>query len=80
MASLTAHVRNGRIVVDEPADLPEGTEVEVALVDGASDDMPPAERAALLASIREGCAQADRGEGVEASEFLAELDRDFPPA
>lgn len=32
MAPLKAHVRNGQVVLDEPAELPEGAEVEVKLV------------------------------------------------
>jgi hypothetical protein len=31
MATLRGHVENGRIVVDEPVDLPDGTEVEIAV-------------------------------------------------
>jgi hypothetical protein len=31
MQALKAHVRNGHLVVDDPTDLPEGTEVEVAV-------------------------------------------------
>lgn len=33
------HVKNGQITLDEPAELPEGSEVQVALVDRASDDL-----------------------------------------
>lgn len=32
MRVLTGHVRNGRLVVDEPSDLPEGTEVELVVI------------------------------------------------
>jgi hypothetical protein len=29
---ITGHVRNGRLVIDEPTDLPEGTEVELIVI------------------------------------------------
>jgi hypothetical protein len=32
MSALKAVVRNGRLILDEPTDLPEGAEVEMALV------------------------------------------------
>jgi len=49
MRSLKAHVRGGRLVLDEPTNLSEGVEVRVALVD--SDDLNDAERAELRAAI-----------------------------
>jgi hypothetical protein len=51
MQSLKAHVHNGRLVLDEPTDLPEGSEVELMAVD---DDFDPEERARLLQAIDEG--------------------------
>ena len=38
--SLTGHVQNGVVVFDEPVTLPEGTVVEVAVRDSASDTPP----------------------------------------
>lgn len=38
--SLTGHVRNGVVVLDEPVTLPEGTPVEIAVRDSASDARP----------------------------------------
>ena len=61
-----AHVRAGRLVLDEPTDLPEGSVVELMPI----DDMDEAERAALDASIDEGLAQADRGEAISADELM----------
>src|SRR5271165_3329700 len=46
MQALKAHVRSGRIVVDDPTDLPEGAELEVGslqVVD-AGDDLDDEER------------------------------------
>ena len=37
MQPLKAHVKNGRLVLDEPTDLPEGTEVEVLALDDGFD-------------------------------------------
>jgi hypothetical protein len=35
--TLRGHIENGKIVVDEGVDLPEGTEVKLTLVDDASE-------------------------------------------
>ena len=32
MRTITGHVRNGRLIIDEPTDLPEGTELELIVV------------------------------------------------
>ena len=47
--TLKAQVRAGRLVLDEPTDLPEGTEVELTPV--FDDDLRPEERQALEASL-----------------------------
>jgi hypothetical protein len=71
MAILRGRIESGRIVVDEPIDLPDGTEVEIAVAEG--DDMSPEERAELDASIERGMAQAEHGEGISAEEMLRRL-------
>ena len=71
MATLRGHVEGGRIIVDEPIDLPDGTEVEIAVADDG--DMTPEERAELDASIDRGMEQAARGDGIPAEEFLRRL-------
>ena len=71
MATLRGHVEGGRIVVDEPVDLPDGTEVEIAVAD--DDDMTPEERAELEASIDRGLEQAARGEMITAEELMRRL-------
>ncbi len=73
--ALKAHVVNGRIVVDEPVDLPDGSEVRVFLYDAAAESMSPTERAALEQALERSLAQADAGELIEADEVLAELRR-----
>jgi len=46
-----AIVRNGRLVLDEPVDLPDGTLLELALVDHGSDPLDAEERAELVSVI-----------------------------
>ncbi len=63
-------MEDGRIVLDEPADLPEGAEVAVALL----DDNPSAEeRAEIEAAIDEGLEQAARGDTRPFEEVLQRL-------
>jgi hypothetical protein len=61
-------------VVDEPTDLPEGTEVELAAVDDEAWDLSAEQRDELKARI----AGADRGELVPAAEVFDRL-RGTPP-
>jgi hypothetical protein len=67
---LHARVKNGRFVIDEPADLPEGAVVELVPVE---DWMDEDEQAALDASIAEGLAAADAGKTSDADEVLRRL-------
>jgi hypothetical protein len=72
MPILRGHVESGRIVVDEPMDLPEGTEVEIAVLD-EDEEMTAEERAEIEADIDAGLEQAARGEGTPAEEVLRRL-------
>ena len=67
---LHARVQAGRYVIDEPADLPEGSIVELVPID---DMMDAEERAALDKAIAEGIEDADRGNTIDAREFLGRL-------
>ncbi len=69
--ALKAHVRGGRLVLDEPTNLPEGAEVRVALVDG--DDLDDAERAELHAAILAAEQELDAGQAVSEEELWARL-------
>jgi len=71
MQALKAHVKGGRLVLDEPTNLPDGAEVHVALVDG--DDLDDEERAALHRELEASIAEADAGETEDFSRVLAEL-------
>jgi hypothetical protein len=69
-----ARVRRGRLVVDEPTDLPEGAEVALEVVeDLLAEELSADERARLEGSIEIARGQADRGEGVSAESLLATL-------
>jgi hypothetical protein len=71
MRALKAHVKGGRLVLDEPTNLPEGTEVELTVVE--DDDFDPEERARLHEALDAGIAAARAGDHVDADEFIREL-------
>ena len=71
MKALKAQVRGGRLVLDEPTELPEGAEVELTLVE--DDGMDSEERVRLLKELDESQAEYERGEHDNAFEFLAQL-------
>jgi len=71
MQALKAHVKGGRLVLDEPTDLPEGAEVELMAVD--DEDFDPEDRARLLEAIEEGAESIARGDFVDGLEFANQL-------
>jgi hypothetical protein len=71
MNAVKARVQNGRIVVDEPTDLPDG-EIYLVPVNDA-DQLDEHERAALDASIADGLADAREGRHEDARAVLADL-------
>lgn len=66
-----ARVKNGRLVLDEPTNLPEGAEVTVILAD--ADDLDDEERAELHRAIEEGMDDCDAGRVEDAYKVIAEL-------
>ena len=70
--TIKAHVHAGRLVIDEPTDLPEGTEVELLPLD-PGDWLDEADRAALHDALRESDADVAAERLVEADEILKEL-------
>ena len=74
MKTLRARVQEGRLVVDEPTSLPEGSEINLAIADDW-DDLDEHEREALHAAIAEGWASLRAGERVPGEEVLRELRR-----
>jgi hypothetical protein len=65
-------VNAGRLVVDEPTDLPDGTEVELLLLD-PGDWLDDVDRAALHKALRDSDADVAAGRLVDAEEILKEL-------
>lgn len=70
--TLKARVHGGRLVVDEPTELPEGTEIELLPLD-PGDWLDEADRAALHKALRESDADIAAGRLVDADEILKEL-------
>jgi hypothetical protein len=71
MKALKARVRGGRLVLDEPTNLPEGAEVRLAPID--ADDLDDAERARLHAEILAAEAELDTGQAAGEDELWARL-------
>jgi hypothetical protein len=69
--TFTARVQNGRLVVDEPTQLPEGAEVTLQVIDG--DELDEQERAQLHAAIDEGLDDAEAGRVISMEASLAEI-------
>lgn len=72
--TLKARVRGGRLVVDEPTDLPEGTEVELLPLD-PGDWLDETDRARLHDALRESQSDVEAGRLVSAEDVLRELRR-----
>ena len=73
MQALKARVRNGRLVLDEPTDLPDGTELYLMPVDDEGDDLDEEERAALHQALDEAEADIDAGRTVSEEDMWAKL-------
>jgi len=77
MQPLKAKVQKGRLVLDEPTDLPEGEVIELVLVDdvlaNGGDHLDDEERERLHASIDQGIEDFENGETEDAFEALARL-------
>jgi hypothetical protein len=72
MMPLRARVKNGRLLLDEPTELPDGTEVNLAVVD---DDLDDEDRAHLHAALEASEEELKAGKGIPAAEVIAELRR-----
>jgi hypothetical protein len=70
MMPLRARVRNGRLVLDEPTELPEGTEVDLAIVD---DDLDDEDRARLHAALDAADDELRAGKGIPGEQVIAAL-------
>jgi hypothetical protein len=70
--TLKARVRKGRLVVDEPTDLPEGTEVELLPLD-PGDWLSDEDRSALHRALAASSVEVEAGRVIDAAEVLREL-------
>jgi len=70
--TIKARVHQGRFVVDEPTELPEGTEVDLLPLD-PGDWLDAEDRAALHRALLASQADLEAGRLVDAEEVLREL-------
>jgi len=77
MRALKAHVRGGRLLLDEPTDLPNGEVVELVPLDevlaSGGDYLDAEERERLHASIDRGLADVHAGRTTDARQVMDEL-------
>jgi hypothetical protein len=69
---IRGRVEGGRLVVNEPTDLPDGTEVDLFAFD-AGDGLDGQERARLHAALLESEADIAAGRLIDADEVLKRL-------
>ena len=72
MGPIRARVKNGRLIVSEPTDLPEGTVLDL-VQDDEGDDLNEEERRALHEEIRRSVRSAKKGQVRPAAEVIADL-------
>jgi hypothetical protein len=72
MPAIRARVQNGRLLVDAPTTLPEGTVLDL-VVDDEGDELGEDERAVLDAAISHAVAAANAGHVQSADEVLKAL-------
>jgi hypothetical protein len=70
--TIKATVRAGRLVVDEPTDLPDGAEVELLPLD-PGDWLDDTDRAALRSALRESDSDVTAGRLIDAADLLKAL-------
>jgi hypothetical protein len=72
MSAIRARVQNGRLLLDAPTALPDGTVLDL-VVDDEGDDLDDDERASLNGVISKAWASVQDGNGRSAAEVLAAL-------
>jgi hypothetical protein len=75
MNAVKAHVKNGHVVLDEPLDLPEGTELEVGslqVVD-SGDDLDDEEREQLHQALDQAIESVQAGRTVDGDQVIRRL-------
>ena len=78
MSAIRARVHNGRLQLDQPTELPEGTVLDL-VVDDEGDDLDDLDRAALNESISRARASMEAGRTRPMRDLLADLQRRCPP-
>ncbi|HZZ84372.1 MAG TPA: hypothetical protein VFE30_07525 [Anaeromyxobacteraceae bacterium] len=77
MGPLKAHVRGGRLLLDEPTDLPDGQDVELVPLDevlaSGGDYLDAEERQRLEESLDRGLEDVRAGRVVDAEQVIARL-------
>jgi hypothetical protein len=77
MQAVKGIVKNGRLVVNEPTELPEGEVVELVPLDevlaNGGDYLDDEERARLHEAIEKGLADVKAGRTIEASKVIERL-------
>lgn len=74
MGPLRARVKKGRLILDEPTTLPEGTVIDL-VVDDEGDNLTDEDRRALHEALSSSWASAEAGHLRPASAVLDELRR-----
>ena len=72
--SLRARVENGRLILDEPTNLPEGTVIDL-VADDEGDNLTDDDRRALHAALSASWTSAEAGRLRPAGEIIDELRR-----
>jgi hypothetical protein len=72
MGPIRARVKNGRLILDEPTELPEGTVLDL-VVDDEGDDLDAGERRALRDAVERSVQELDAGKGRPAEDVLHDL-------
>lgn len=70
--TLKARMKGGRLVMDEPMDLPEDTEVDLVPAE-QGDDLDDEDRARLHAALERSAEQFRQGRTIPAEEVLNRL-------
>ena len=73
MKPIRARVKNGRLTVDEPTELPDGLVLDL-VIDDEGDDLTEAERRALNEALARASADAKAGRVRPAEDVLGELE------
>ena len=74
MTPLRARVENGRLQLDQPTALPDGTELDL-VIDDEGDDLTDHERQALHEALSKSWTSAQAGDLYSASAIVDELRR-----